>query len=132
MDLAIAIGQGLGLAVAAGFFATAPLAVASSVAALGFADGSLAWADDPLTVALLWVLAGIELVADAIWPGAEAGGRLLRRGVGGGLVFELVGGDELPYVGPAVGARVGAPRSLARRPIPSRAVPGRGGGRGAP
>ena len=34
MDLAIAIGQGLGLAVAAGFFATAPLAVAASVAAL--------------------------------------------------------------------------------------------------
>jgi len=29
MDLAIAIGQGLVLAVAAGFFATAPLAVAS-------------------------------------------------------------------------------------------------------
>ena len=43
-DLAIAIGQGLGLAVAAGFFATAPLAVAASVAALGFADGSLGWA----------------------------------------------------------------------------------------
>src|SRR5690348_18441647 len=80
-----------------GFFATAPLAVASSVAALGFADGSLGWADDPLTVALLWVLAGIELAADAIWPGAEAGGRLLRRVVGGGLVFELVAGDELPY-----------------------------------
>src|SRR4029079_2333384 len=91
MDLAIAIGQGLGLAVAAGFFATAPLAVASSVAALGFADGSLGWADDPLTVALLWVLAGIELAADAIWPGAEAGGRAPRRGGGGGLVGELGG-----------------------------------------
>src|SRR4051812_24143306 len=87
MDLVIALSQGLGLAVAAGFFATAPLAVASSVAALGFADGSLGWADDPLTGALLWVLAGIELGADAIWPGAGAGGGLLRRGGGGGPGF---------------------------------------------
>src|SRR4051794_41524988 len=122
MDLAIAIGQGLGLAVAAGFFATAPLAVASSVAALGFADGSLGWADDPLTVALLWVLAGIELAADAIWPGAEAGGRLLRRGGGGGPGFGLVGGAELPPVRPAGGARVGPPRALAPRPIPVPAI----------
>ena len=42
----------------------------------------------------MWVLAAIELAADAIWPGAEAGGRLLRRVVGGGLVFELVAGDQ--------------------------------------
>ena len=50
MDLAIALSQGLGLAVAAGFFATAPLAIGSSAAALGVADGALPFADDPLTV----------------------------------------------------------------------------------
>jgi hypothetical protein len=130
MDLAIAIGQGLGLAVAAGFFATAPLAVAASVAALGFADGSLGWADDPLTVALLWALAAVELAADAIWPGAEAGGRLLRRVVGGGLVFELVAGDELPYVGLAVGAGVAAAVALTLRQLRIRAIHAGGDVRG--
>ena len=80
MDLAIAIGQGLGLAVAAGFFATAPLAVAASVAAPGFADGSLGWADDPLTVAPCGRWPASSVPADAVWPGAQAGARLLRRG----------------------------------------------------
>ena len=79
MDTLIAISQGLGLAVAAGFFSSAPLAVGASVAALGYADGSLGFADDTSTVVALWALAAVELAADAIWPGAEAGARLVRR-----------------------------------------------------
>src|SRR5947209_9853669 len=105
MDLVIALSQGLGLAVAAGFFASAPLAVGSSVAALGFADGALDIADDATTVAVLWAVAIVEFIADAIWPGAEAGAKLLRRVVGGGLAFELIAGNEIPYVGLAIGTQ---------------------------
>ena len=99
MDLVIAISQGLGLAVAAGFFASAPLAVGASLPRWASPTARWAVADDPLTVVLLWCLAAVELVADAIWPGAEAGARLVRRVIGGGLAFELVAGDELPFVG---------------------------------
>src|SRR5947209_20470207 len=92
MDLVIALSQGLGLAVAAGFFASAPLAVGSSIAALGFADSAVDIADDTSTVAFLWALAAVEFIADAIWPGAEAGAKLVRRVIGGGLAFELIAG----------------------------------------
>ena len=130
MDLAIAISQGLGLAVAAGFFATAPLAIGASAAALGLADGSLAFADDPLTVGVLWVAVAIELAADAIWPGAEAGARLVRRVVGGGLAFELVAGDQVPYAGLVVGAVVAATVGISLRQIRMRAIRGGGDARG--
>ena len=130
MDLAIALGQGFGLAVAAGFFASAPLAIAASAASLGVADGSLSFANDPLTVALLWLAAAVELVADAIWPGAEAGARLVRRVVGGGLAFELVAGDQVPYVGLAVGAVVAAAVGASLRQIRMRAIKGGGDARG--
>ena len=130
MDLAIALGQGFGLAVAAGFFASAPLAIAASAASLGVADGSLSFANDPLTVVLLWLAAAVELVADAIWPGAEAGARLLRRVAGGGLAFELVAGDQVPYVGLAVGAVVAAAVGASLRQIRMRAIKGGGDARG--
>jgi hypothetical protein len=130
MDLVIAIGQGLGLAVAAGFLATAPLAIGSTAAATGVADGSLSFADDTITVALLWALVAIEVVADAIWPGAEAGGRLFRRVVGGGLAFELVAGDQVPFVGLLVGAAVAAGVALTLRQLRIRAIRGGGDVRG--
>src|SRR5947209_286227 len=112
MDLVIALSQGLGLAVAAGFFASAPLAVGSSIAALGFADSAVDIADDTSTVAFLWALAAVEFIADAIWPGAEAGAKLVRRVIGGGLAFELIAGEEIPYVGLALGAVVAAALTL--------------------
>jgi len=130
MDLAIALGQGLGLAAAAGFFASAPLAIGASAAAVGVADGSLSFADDPLTVALLWIAAAVELAADAIWPGAEAGARLVRRVIGGGLAFELVAGDEVPYVGLLIGAAVAAAVGISLRQIRMRAIKGGGNARG--
>ncbi|HEY0387146.1 MAG TPA: hypothetical protein VGC71_01780 [Gaiellales bacterium] len=130
MDLVYAVSQGLGLAVAAGFFASVPLAVGASVAALGFADGSIGLADDGQTVVALWVLAAVEFVADAVWPGAEAGARLLRRIVGGGLAFELVAGDEVPYVGLAIGAAVAAGVALSLRQMRTRAIRGGGDVRG--
>jgi hypothetical protein len=130
MDLAIALSQGLGLAVAAGFIATAPLAVGASAAALGVADGALPFADDPLTVGVLWILAVVELVADAIWPGAEAGARLVRRVIGGGLAFELVAGNEVPYVGLLIGAAVAAAVGISLRQIRMRAIKAGGDARG--
>ena len=48
----------------------------------------------------------IEVLADAVWPGAQAGAKLVRHAVGGGLAFEFVAGDQLPFVGLAVGALV--------------------------
>src|SRR3954451_11560598 len=130
MDLVIALSQGLGLAVAAGFFASAPLAVGSSVAALGFADGAVDIADDTSTVAFLWALAIVEFAADAIWPGAEAGAKLLRRVVGGGLAFELIAGEEIPYVGLVVGALVAAAVALTLRQMRIRAIRSGGDVRG--
>ena len=130
MDLAIALGQGLGLAVAAGFFASAPLAIGASAASLGVADGALSFADDPLTVAVLWIAAAVELAADAIWPGAEAGARLVRRVIGGGLAFELVAGNEVPYVGLLIGAAVAAAVGISLRQIRTRAIKGGGDARG--
>src|SRR5213075_2114750 len=113
--LVIALSHGLGLAVAAGFFASAPLAVGSSVAALGFADSAIDIADDASIV---------EFVADAIWPGAEAGARLVRRVIGGGLAFELIAGEEIPYVGLAIGAVVAAAVALTLRQMRIRAIRG--------
>lgn len=130
MDLVIALSQGLGLAVAAGFFASAPLAVGSSVAALGFADSAVGIADDASTVAFLWALAIVEFIADAIWPGAEAGARLVRRVIGGGLAFELIAGEEIPYVGLAVGALVAAAVALTLRQMRIRAIRSGGDVRG--
>jgi hypothetical protein len=130
MDTVYAIGQGLGLAVAAGFFSSAPLAVGASVASLSYADGAVSFADDTTLVAALWVLAAIEFIADAIWPGAEAGARLLRRVIGGGLAFELVAGDTLPLVGLLVGAGIAAAVALTLRQIRIRAIRSGGDVRG--
>jgi len=130
METVYAIGQGLGLAVAAGFFSSAPLAVGASVASMGYTDGAVSFADDTDIVAALWVLAAIEFVCDAIWPGAEAGARLLRRVIGGGLAFELVAGDSLPLVGLAVGAGIAAAVALTLRQIRIRAIRSGGDVRG--
>ena len=130
MDLAIALGQGLGLAVAARASPPAPLAIGASAASLGVADGALSFADDPLTVAVLWIAAAVELAADAIWPGAEAGARLVRRVIGGGLAFELVAGNEVPYVGLLIGAAVAAAVGISLRQIRTRAIKGGGDARG--
>ncbi|MGZ4431553.1 MAG: hypothetical protein ACXVYV_07890 [Gaiellales bacterium] len=130
MDLLIAVSQGLGLAVAAGFMSAAPLALAATAASLGLTDGSLSFAGDPLVVAAAWVATGLELVVDALWPGAGAGARLARRVLGGGLAFELVAGDQVPLAGLAVGGLVAAAAALSLREIRSRAIKSGGDIRG--
>jgi hypothetical protein len=130
MDLVIALGQGLGLAAAAGLLATAPFAVAATAAALGWLEGPLGIADDGIVVAATWALVAVELAVDAVWPGAQAGFRLGRRVVAGGLAFELGAGDTIPYAGLAVGALVAAAAAISMRSLRAGAVKGGGDIRG--
>ena len=126
MDVAIAISQGLGLAVAAGLLASAPLALAATAAAAGWLQGPLSFADDGLTLAVTWALVAAELAADAVWPGAQAGARLGRRIVAGGVAFELASGHDVPYAGLLAGAVAAAVLALAMRTVRARAVKGGG------
>jgi hypothetical protein len=130
MDLVIQLSQGFGLAAAAGLLAAAPFAAASTAAALGWLDGAVGFADDGITLVVAWIATAVELVVDALWPGASAGARLGRRVVAGGLVFEFSAHDALPYAGLAIGAAVAAAVALAIRHIRSRAVKAGGGLRG--
>jgi hypothetical protein len=123
MDLLVDFSQAFGLAAACGLVAAAPLAFAATGATIGWVDG-IGVADDGWLLITAWVLAGVELAADALWPGAAAGARLLRRVVAGGLVFELVAGDEVPWAGLAIGAVIAAVVGLALRELRSRAVKG--------
>jgi hypothetical protein len=130
MDLVIAISQGLGLAAAAGLLAAAPLAVGATAASQGWLEHPLSFAGDAVTVAVMWALVAVELLADSVWPGAQAGLRLGRRVVAGGLAFELGSGGDVPYVGLVVGAAVAAGVGLAMRRLRAGAVKAGGDVRG--
>jgi hypothetical protein len=130
MDLVIAISQGLGLASAAGLLAAAPLAVAATAASQGWLESPLGFAGDAATVAIAWVLVAVELIADSVWPGAQAGMRLGRRIVAGGLAFELGSGGKVPYVGLVVGALVATGVGMVMRRLRAGAVKAGGDLRG--
>jgi hypothetical protein len=130
MDLLIEISQGLGLAAAAGLLAFAPIAVLATAALTGWLDGGFGFVDDAAFAVAAWVATGLELAADALWPGAAAGLRLGRRVVAGGAAFELSAHDALPWVGLAVGAIVAGAVALTLRRIRAGAVKAGGGLRG--
>jgi hypothetical protein len=130
MDVVIAISQGLGLAAAAGLLATAPLAVGATAASQGWLESPLHFAGEAATVAVCWALVVVEIAIDAVWPGAQAGFRIGRRIVAGGLVFEIAAGGDVPYVGLAVGAAVAAGVGIAMRRLRSGAVKAGGDLRG--
>jgi hypothetical protein len=130
MDLLIAISQGLGLAVAAGFVGAAPVALGATGASVGVADDAAGVADDGWLIALAWVATAVELAADAVWPGAQAGIRLARKAVGGGLAFGLVTWDELPWISLLLGAVVAAGVAVALRHVRAGAVKAGGDLRG--
>jgi hypothetical protein len=130
MDLVIAISQGLGLAAAAGLLATAPIAVGATAATQGWLEHPLTFAGDAAVVAVAWALVVVELAADAVWPGAQAGLRLGRRIVAGGLVFELGSGGAVPYAGLVIGAVVAGGVGLAMRRVRAGAVKAGGDVRG--
>ncbi|HUZ83609.1 MAG TPA: DUF4126 family protein [Gaiellales bacterium] len=130
MDTAIAIGQGLGLAAAAGLLSAAPLAIAATAAREGWLNSPLHLSSRPAVLAATWALVLVELSADAIWPGAQAGGRLLRRVVAGGLAFELAAGAAVPWAGLAVGAVAAGAVAVSMRQVRARAVKAGGDLRG--
>ena len=55
MDLLIAISQGLGLAVAAGFVAAPPVAFGATAAYYGLDTGALDFAANGFVVAVAWI-----------------------------------------------------------------------------
>lgn len=130
MHTAIAIGQGLGLAAAAGLLAAGPLAIAATAAHEGWLSSPLHLTSRPVVIAIAWALVAIELAVDAIWPGAQAGARLGRRLVAGGIAFELSAGRAVPWVGLAAGALVAAAVALSMRAVRARAVKAGGDLRG--
>src|SRR3954447_15538891 len=130
MDLLIALGQGLGLAVAAGFVGAPPVAMGATGASLGVADESAAVADDSWLIIAAWVAAVVEIVADAVWPGAQAGVRLGRKAVGGALAFGLVAWQELPWISLVLGAIVAGVVAIALRHVRAGAVKAGGDLRG--
>ena len=75
--------QGLGLAVAAGFVAAPPVAFGATAAYYGLDTGALDFAANGFVVAVAWIASAVELAVDAVWPGAQAGAKLVRRAVAG-------------------------------------------------
>ena len=130
MHTAIAIGQGLGLAAAAGLLAAGPLAIAATAAREGWLSSPLHLTSRPLLIAITWALVVIELAVDAVWPGAQAGARLARRLVAGGLAFELSAGPALPWAGLVIGALIAAAAGLSMGALRARAVKAGGDLRG--
>jgi hypothetical protein len=109
VDVAIAIGQGAGLAVACGLLAALPLAVAA-LAALIFGVHSVEPEADTvlgngLLVAVLCVLAVADLVVAPRLPQRPA---IVLRAIGGAVIFELVLGRELHVVGAIAGLALAA------------------------
>lgn len=105
MDLAIAIGQGVGLAVACGLVALLPLAIGSLGAVAGILPGALGIYDD-VAVAVGTAVAG---VANApVSPRVTGTLKLLLAAGAGAAVFQLAAGEEVPYAGLGIGAALGA------------------------
>ena len=105
MDLAIALGQALGLAVACGLVPLLPVAVGALAAVFDGTPGALDAYDDSEVVAAASVL-GVAGAAGAAW--LPTIGRLVLGAVGGGAAAHLAGGDEVPWALIAVGAVLGA------------------------
>ena len=104
MDTAIAIGQGLGLAVACALVALLPLAVGALAALAGALPGALGAYDDTAVVAA----SGAAGLANAgLGPVLPDAIRLPLAAAGGAAAFELAAGDALPWVGLAIGAAAG-------------------------
>jgi hypothetical protein len=105
MDLAIAIGQGIGLAVACGLVALLPLFVGSLGAVAGILPGALNVYDEAAMVVGSLVAGGANAVAE---PKIAGRLRIVLAAIAGALVCELAAGDEISYGSLALGAVVGA------------------------
>ena len=126
MDLAIAIGQGVGLAIACGLVALLPLAVGSLGALAGIVPGALGVYDD-VAVAVGTAVAGV--VNAALSPRITGTLKILLAAGAGAAVFQLTAGEEVPYAGLAIGAVLGAAAAwVASRIVDPAAAKGNAGG----
>jgi hypothetical protein len=126
MDLAIAIGQGVGLAIACGLVALLPLAIGSLGALAGLVPGALNVYDEVALAVGSVVAGGANAVLTPRLTGVL---RIVLAAVAGGAVFELAAGDELPYAGIAIGAVLAAAAAwIASRIVDPAAAGGTAGG----
>jgi hypothetical protein len=110
MDLAIALGQGAGLAVACGLLAGLPLFVAALAALIfGFAKlgepGAARALDDVPVVTILGVIAVADLAVDL---SLSERWQIALRAAAGAAVFALVFWHEVPFLGLLLGAAIAA------------------------
>lgn len=123
MDLAIAVGQGAGLAIACGLVALLPVAIGSLAALVGFEPGHRGIYND-LIVIIVAIVAG--LASGVLAPRLPRQVRIVAGAVGGALAFELSAGHELPYAGLAIGAILGGLAAWVGSVIISGALEGEG------
>ncbi len=123
MDLAISLGQALGLAIACGLVPLLPIAIGALASAFGGTPGALDVYDDSPIVAISCVIGVLGAAAAAWLPTLW---RVILGGAGGGAAAELAGGDEVPFALIAVGAVLGALSAW----VVGRLVDGRAEGRG--
>ena len=105
MDVAIALGQGVGLAVACGLVALLPIAVGSLGALAGILPGALNVYDETAMVVGSLVAGGANAVAEPRIAGTT---RIVLAAIAGAVVCELAAGDEISYASLVIGALVGA------------------------
>ena len=105
MDTAIAIGEGIGVALACGISAAVPLAVAALAALLFGLPGDRSQLDDGWLVATACVLAVVIAAADTRLP---VRAQIALRALFGAVAFELVAGHDLPFAGLVAGLLLAA------------------------
>ena len=81
-------------------------------------------------MAIAWAATVVEVLVDAVWPGAQAGARLARKAIGGGIAFEFDRGRPAAVGGLAVGALVALAVAMALRHVRAGAVKAGGDLRG--
>ncbi len=109
MDVAISLGQAVGLGVAAGLAALLPVAVGAIAALLGFTPGATATYDDTVVVVAAWV-AGVAQAATALLVP-----QLLRTALaaaGGAVAGYLVAWEDAPVAGVVAAALLGAAAAI--------------------
>jgi hypothetical protein len=100
VDTAIAIGEGVGVALACGITAAIPLALAALAALVIGLPGDRSQLDDGWLVAVACVLAVVVTAGETRLP---ARAQIALRALFGAVAFELVAGHRLPYAGLAAG-----------------------------
>jgi hypothetical protein len=124
MDVAIALGQGAGLAVACGLLAGIPLAVAALAALIfGFdtfgEPGAARAIDDTAVVVALCAIGVIDALLEVRLSGRL---QIAVRAIGGAAVFGLLFWHEVPFLGLVLGLAIAALAATVGRDLLASAV----------